>query len=159
MLQGLLPPKARLLLADGQWRQVPSENVAPGDLLVLFPGDRIPVDGIVVSGCSSVDESALTGEPMPVSKLQQASVTAGTVNCDGKLTVCHSMLTGPADPELCICSVQLAQKGLQVLWYDKSLVLMILTTLLTTLAQVTTLSTILQLSWLAGDSNPPPALF
>ncbi|DBA94760.1 TPA: hypothetical protein ACH3X1_002307 [Trebouxia sp. C0004] len=86
-LQGLLPPKARLLLADGQWRQVPSENVAPGDLLVLFPGDRIPVDGIVVSGCSSVDESALTGEPMPVSKLEEASVTAGTVNCDGKLTV------------------------------------------------------------------------
>jgi len=61
--------------------------VAPGDLLVLFPGDRIPVDGVVVSGCSSVDESALTGEPMPVSKLEQASVTAGTVNCDGKLTV------------------------------------------------------------------------
>ncbi|KAA6429153.1 MAG: p-type ATPase superfamily, partial [Trebouxia sp. A1-2] len=84
---GLLPPKARLLLADGQWRQVPSENVSPGDLLVLFPGDRIPVDGIVVSGCSSVDESALTGEPMPVSKLEEASVTAGTVNCDGKLTV------------------------------------------------------------------------
>lgn len=87
LLQGLLPPKARLLLADGQWRQVPSENVAPGDLLVLFPGDRIPVDGVVVSGCSSVDESALTGEPMPVSKLEEASVTAGTVNCDGKLTV------------------------------------------------------------------------
>ena len=61
--------------------------MAPGDLLVLFPGDRIPVDGVVVSGCSSVDESALTGEPMPVSKLEQASVTAGTVNCDGMLTV------------------------------------------------------------------------
>ena len=114
LLQGLLPPKARLLLADGQWRQVPSENVAPGDLLVLFPGDRIPVDGIVVSGCSSVDESALTGEPMPVSKLEEASVTAGTVNCDGKLTVCHSTLTDPADPVLCTCFVQLAQKGLQV---------------------------------------------
>lgn len=41
----------------------------------------------MVSGCSSVDESALTGEPMPVSKLEQASVTAGTVNCDGMLTV------------------------------------------------------------------------
>ena len=91
-MQGLLPPKARLLLADGQWRQVPSENVAPGDLLVLFPGDRIPVDGVVVSGCSSVDESALTGEPMPVSKLEEASVTAGTVNCDGKLTVSLAVL-------------------------------------------------------------------
>ena len=91
-MQGLLPPKARLLLADGQWRQVPSENIAPGDLLVLFPGDRIPVDGVVVSGCSSVDESALTGEPMPVNKLKQALVTAGTVNCDGKLTVSHALV-------------------------------------------------------------------
>ena len=89
-MQGLLPPKARLLLADGQWRQVPSENVAPGDLLVLFPGDRIPVDGVVVSGCSSVDESALTGEP--VNKLEQALVTAGTVICDGKLTVSHALV-------------------------------------------------------------------
>ena len=75
------------MLANGDWRQVPSENVSPGDLLVLFPGDRIPVDGVVVSGRSSVDESALTGEPMPVSKLESANVTAGTVNCDGKLTV------------------------------------------------------------------------
>ena len=136
LLQGLLPPKARLLLADGQWRQVPSENVAPGDLLVLFPGDRIPVDGIVVSGCSSVDESALTGEPMPVSKLEEASVTAGTVNCDGKLTVSYSSLTGLADRELCICSVQLAQKESQVIWYDKRLVLMFVTRLVTTLAHV-----------------------
>jgi len=118
-----------LLLADGQWRQVPSENVAPGDLLVLFPGDRIPVDGIVVSGCSSVDESALTGEPMPVSKLEEASVTAGTVNCDGKLTVRHSSFTLPADPEPSICSVQLAQKELQMLWYAKHLVLMFFTRL------------------------------
>lgn len=61
--------------------------MTPGDLLVLFPGDRIPVDGVVVAGCSSVDDSALTGEPMPVSKREQAPVTAGTVNCDGMLTV------------------------------------------------------------------------
>lgn len=94
-LQGLLPPKARLLLANGDWRQVPSENVSPGDLLVLFPGDCIPVDGIVVSGCSSVDESALTGEPMPVSKQESASVTAGTVNCDGKITVRFSHRSQP----------------------------------------------------------------
>ena len=100
-LQGLLPPKARLLLDNGEWRQVPSENVSQGDLLVLFPGDRIPVDGTVVSGCSSVDESALTGEPMPVSKQEAATVTAGTVNCDGKITVRLTPATAPCLPAWC----------------------------------------------------------
>ena len=60
-LQGLLPPKARLLLGGGRWAEVPSENVSPGDLLLVVPGDRVPVDGTVVSGLSTVDESALTG--------------------------------------------------------------------------------------------------
>jgi len=68
-LTGLLPPIARLLLSDGKsWREVPSENVATGDLVTIFPGDRIPVDGQVVCGRSSVDESSITGEPLPVNK-------------------------------------------------------------------------------------------
>jgi Cu2+-exporting ATPase len=68
-LTGLLPPVARLLLSDGtSWREIPSENVAAGDLVTIFPGDRIPVDGQVVSGRSSVDESSITGEPLPVNK-------------------------------------------------------------------------------------------
>jgi magnesium-transporting ATPase (P-type) len=44
--QGLLPPKARLLLGDGSWREVPSESVAAGDVLTVLPGDRVPVDGV-----------------------------------------------------------------------------------------------------------------
>lgn len=68
--QGLLPPRARLLLGDGSWREVPSETVAAGDVLTVLPGDRIPVDGVVVGGRSTVDESALTGEPLPVTKAQ-----------------------------------------------------------------------------------------
>jgi Cu2+-exporting ATPase len=68
-LQGLLPPRARLLLSDGAgWREVPSEGVTAGDLVAVLPGDRVPVDGEVQAGRSSVDESALTGEPLPVTK-------------------------------------------------------------------------------------------
>ena len=78
-MQGLLPPKARLLLhaKSSVWREVPSENVAPGDQLMLLPGDCVPVDGNVLSGRSTIDESALTGEPMPVAKIAGAAVTAG----------------------------------------------------------------------------------
>ncbi|KAL4430152.1 hypothetical protein ABPG77_004934 [Micractinium sp. CCAP 211/92] len=86
-LQGLLPPKARLLLGDGSWREVPSETVGAGDVLTVLPGDRIPVDGVVVGGRSTVDESALTGEPLPVTKAQGDKVTAGTVNYDGQISV------------------------------------------------------------------------
>ena len=70
-LSGLLPPKARLVMSDGQsWREVPSETVAVGDKVAVLPGDRIPVDGVVYGGRSTVDESALTGEPLPVTKTQ-----------------------------------------------------------------------------------------
>eukprot|EP00951_Prasinocladus_malaysianus_P046795 scaffold647947_cov33-Prasinocladus_malaysianus.AAC.1 len=55
-------------LARCGFRQVPSDVLEPGDVVALQPGDRAPVDGIVVSGTSTVDESALTGEPLPVSK-------------------------------------------------------------------------------------------
>lgn len=60
---------ARLVVADGSWREVPAEAVSLGDLLQVLPGDRFPVDGTVAGGRSSVDESALTGEPLPVTKL------------------------------------------------------------------------------------------
>ena len=55
--------------------------------MVVLPGDKIPVDGVVVEGRSSIDESALTGEALPVIKTQGSSVTAGTMNCDGTVTV------------------------------------------------------------------------
>ena len=87
-LSGLLPPKARLLLSDKvSWKEVPSETVALGDEVVVLPGDRVPVDGVVCGGRSTIDESALTGEPLPVTKKQGDKVTAGTVNYDGRLTV------------------------------------------------------------------------
>ncbi|MEW5309920.1 MAG: hypothetical protein WDW38_001761 [Sanguina aurantia] len=86
-LQELVPTRARLLLQGGGYADVPAESVAAGDLLTVLPGDRMPVDGTVVAGRSSVDESALTGEPMPITKILGDKVTAGTINCDGALSV------------------------------------------------------------------------
>lgn len=85
--QELLPARARLLGPDGTWREVGSASLVQGDQVLVLPGDRVPVDGVVASGRSTVDESALTGEPMPVNKVVGESVTAGTVNCDGQLVL------------------------------------------------------------------------
>ena len=70
--QELLPAKARLALDDGSWKDVPAAMVSRGDLLTVLPGDRIPVDGAVTRGRSSVNEAALTGEPLPVPKVAGA---------------------------------------------------------------------------------------
>jgi cation transport ATPase len=70
--QELLPATARLALGDGSWKDVPAAAVSKGDLLVVLPGDRIPVDGAVTRGRSSVNEAALTGEPLPLPKVAGA---------------------------------------------------------------------------------------
>ncbi|HEY9065222.1 MAG TPA: heavy metal translocating P-type ATPase [Burkholderiaceae bacterium] len=67
--------------------EIPVEQVAPGDLVVVRPGDRIPVDGAVVEGRSHVDESLITGESLPVAKATGAAVTGGSVNAEGLLLV------------------------------------------------------------------------
>ncbi|MDB5324615.1 MAG: copper-translocating P-type ATPase, partial [Phycisphaerales bacterium] len=67
--------------------EVPVATLAVGDHVLVRPGDRVPIDGIVASGVSSVDESMLTGEPIPVRRAAGDSVTGGTVNIDGALTV------------------------------------------------------------------------
>lgn len=86
-LQSLIPQQARLVLQDGSTREVPSHNISPGDRIAVLPGERVPVDGQVQSGLSTVDESALTGEPLPATKRPGDKVSAGTTNCDGRLTV------------------------------------------------------------------------
>lgn len=82
-LIALQPRTARVEGADGTLADVPIERVRPGDLVVVRPGERIPVDGEVVSGESTVDESMLTGEPMPVAKRPGDRVVGGTVNRTG----------------------------------------------------------------------------
>ena len=82
-LLNLAPPTARRLRADGSEEDVPLAGVAVGDHLRVRPGERIPVDGVVVEGTSAVDESMITGEPIPVEKVSGSRVTGGTVNGTG----------------------------------------------------------------------------
>ena len=82
-LLGLAPKTARLIRDDGTEVDVPFERVKPGDRLRVRPGEKIPVDGIVLEGTTSVDESMITGEPIPVEKTKGSKVTGGTVNGTG----------------------------------------------------------------------------
>ncbi len=82
-LLGLAPKTARLVVDEGTERDVPLEQVQPGDRLRVRPGEKIPVDGVVIEGTSSVDESMITGEPLPVEKRPGDKVTGGTVNGTG----------------------------------------------------------------------------
>ncbi|HLS89435.1 MAG TPA: heavy metal translocating P-type ATPase [Sphingobacteriaceae bacterium] len=81
-LMGLRAVTARLL-RNGAEVEVPAEQVQPGDLVVVRPGERIPVDGVIQSGASAIDESMLTGESMPVDKVAGDEVIGGTVNTHG----------------------------------------------------------------------------
>jgi Cu+-exporting ATPase len=81
-LMDLQPPTARVI-RDGAEIQVPLAEVRRGDVAVVRPGERIPVDGTVLDGASAVDESMLTGESMPVDKLPGAAVFTGTMNLSG----------------------------------------------------------------------------
>jgi Cu+-exporting ATPase len=86
-LLGLAPRTARRIDADGTERDVPLDQVAVGDRLRVRPGERIPVDGVVEEGTTSVDESMITGEPVPVEKAPGSRVTGGTVNGTGTIVM------------------------------------------------------------------------
>ncbi len=85
-LMALLPENATVL-RNGQPISIPAEAVETGDMLIVRPGERIPVDGCVTEGHSTVDESALTGESLPVEKEPGSRVSAGTINHHGALTL------------------------------------------------------------------------
>ncbi len=82
-LLGLAPKTARLVRADGSENDIPLEQVQHGNQLRVRPGERVPVDGVVIEGTSFVDESAVTGEPIPLEKQPGDKVTGGTVNGTG----------------------------------------------------------------------------
>ena len=82
-----LSPKTATVLRDGQEVTIPTQEVQVGDLLLIRPGSSLPVDGVVVSGVSSVDESPLTGESIPVDKGEGDRVMSGCLNGSGVLTV------------------------------------------------------------------------
>ena len=87
MLLELAPPIAHRVEEDGSVVDVPLDQVRVGDILQVRPGEKIPVDGVVIEGTSHVDESMLTGEPMPVAKQPGDKVVGGTVNGTGRLLI------------------------------------------------------------------------
>jgi Cu+-exporting ATPase len=82
-----LAPKTARLVRDGEERDVPLEEVKAGDLLRIRPGESVPVDGVVTEGRSSVDESMISGEPVPVEKTEGDVLTGGTLNRNGTLVM------------------------------------------------------------------------
>ena len=86
-LLGLTPKTARRVTASGEEEDVPIEAIQPGDRLRIRPGEKVPVDGRVIEGHSSVDESMVTGEPLPVEKRANDQVVGGTVNGTGSLVI------------------------------------------------------------------------
>src|SRR5882672_8123341 len=87
MLLGLAPKTARIIRPNGVEEDIPLDQVHPGDLLRVRPGAKVPVDGVVTEGRSSVDESMVTGEPIPVEKTEGDKVTGGTINATGSFVM------------------------------------------------------------------------
>lgn len=86
-LLDLAAKTARVIRPDGSEEEIPLEHVQVGDRLRVRPGDKVPVDGVVAEGRSSVDESMITGEPIPVEKVAGDSVTGATINGTGSLVI------------------------------------------------------------------------
>jgi P-type Cu+ transporter len=82
-LVGLQPRTARVVRADGRHEDVPAEEVVPGDVILVRPGEKVPTDGVVIEGASTLDESMLTGESVPVGKGPGDEVVGATVNGAG----------------------------------------------------------------------------
>lgn len=86
-LISLAPQEGRLVLPSGEEKSVAIEQVAVGDILRVLPGERLPVDGIVVDGVTTVDQAILTGESLPVDKGVGEQVFCGTMNCYGSIDI------------------------------------------------------------------------
>ncbi len=86
-LLDMAPKTARVIRIGGQEEEIPLDEVQVGDRLRVRPGDKVPVDGTVLEGRSSVDESMISGEPVPVEKVEGSSVTGATINGTGSLVI------------------------------------------------------------------------
>lgn len=84
-LMALAPEHATVRQADGSWQEQPAADVAAGSIIRIRPGERVPLDGVVVAGASTVDQAPITGESLPVDKEPGAQVFAGTINVQGVL--------------------------------------------------------------------------
>jgi Cu+-exporting ATPase len=82
-----LRPATAIIMREGREIEIPAEEVKKGDTLVVRPGGRIPVDGLIVSGSSAIDESMVTGESLPVERVQGDKVIGGTINTTGRIVL------------------------------------------------------------------------
>jgi len=82
-----LVPKTAMLEENGSVREVQANTLSVGSMIQVRPGDRIPADGVIVSGESSIDEAPVTGESIPIRKGPEQNLFAGTINGDGLLSV------------------------------------------------------------------------
>lgn len=87
-----LRPEVACVMRNGNERLVPVFKIVKGDLLIIKPGERIPVDGVISEGTSSLDESLITGESLPISKKIHDSVISGSLNLDGRLKITASAI-------------------------------------------------------------------
>ena len=108
-LMAIAPPTARLLAPDGSTKEVNAADITVGAMILVKPGDRIPLDGTVRRGTSHVNQAPITGESMPVEKAPPAEVFAGTVNGDGSLEVEVTRLVGETTLAQIIRMVEEAQ--------------------------------------------------
>ena len=110
-LMDLRPEIARVRYDDGREEELPVDHVNSGDTVVIRPGERIPVDGVVIDGHSEVDESLVTGESLPVSKVTDDKVTGGAVNVSGLLIVKATAVGADSTLSRIIRLVENAQAG------------------------------------------------
>ncbi len=103
-----LRPEDAGVVENGSERRVPVAELHPGQVVRVRPGDRIPIDGDVVAGSSRVDESTLTGEPLPMAKREGAEVFAGTLNGSGALDI---RVTRPADDSALARVIRLVEEA------------------------------------------------
>ncbi|MBN8746207.1 putative cadmium-transporting ATPase [Xylophilus ampelinus] len=108
-LMALAPDEAEVRGGDGQWRRVPAAEVAVGDVLRVRPGERVPLDGTVTAGSSSIDQASVTGESIPVDKAVGDAVFAATVNQGGELEIRVTAAAGHTTLDRIIESVERAQ--------------------------------------------------
>jgi len=118
-LLDLSPPTARVKMPTGE-RTMPIEDVPVGSILVLLPGDRVPLDGVVVAGSSAINQAPITGESVPVLKEPGEDVFAGTINGDGALDVRTTRASGDTTLAKIIRLVRDAQsqRGAAEQWVD-----------------------------------------
>ena len=141
-LMGLQVKEARVL-RDGVPEDVGIDDIRIGDMVLIRPGERVPVDGLVLEGTSNVDESMITGEPLPVAKAFDDAVTGGTVNGSGSLTIRAERVGGETTLAQIIRMVEEAQgaklpiQGLVdrvTLWFVPAVLLIALVTVVVWLA-------------------------